>query len=88
MKRLSINEIKNDIKNGYGYMSYESSYYNGNLLIIHEPHSSSVIIHYERNGYEMTYAVDIETFLLMPRGGFNRLFNNHLFYGMTEIERT
>ena len=86
MKRLSINEIKNDIKDGYTYMEYESVYYKGNLTIIHEPHNSKVIIDYRRNGYQTCYAIPVNEFMTMSRKDFDKRFANELYYNAVQYD--
>jgi hypothetical protein len=86
MKRLSINAIKNDIKNGYGYMEYEFNYYNGQLTIINEVHESNVLVNYERDNQSMTYAINRYNFLKMSRHDFNKCFSNNLYYNMQTIQ--
>ena len=86
MKRLSINEIKSDIRNGYNYLEDEMTYCGGNLLIIVSSRESSVLIHYERDNYETTYKIDYDQFMAMSRKEFNKLFNANLFYNMQAME--
>ena len=86
MKRLSINEIKNDIKNGYTYMYYGFRYYMGQMTIILDRHSESVIISFSRNGYIVTYAIPFEQFIKMNRKEFNDRFANELFYNAVQYD--
>ena len=86
MKRLSINEIKSDIKNGYWYLEYECNYYNGNMIIFYEPRESNVIIIYTRDNNRVTYAINSSEFMKMSREQFNKYFNEQWFYNAQEIE--
>ena len=86
MKRLSINEIKDDIKNGYGYMEYEYNYYNGHLTIIHEPSIETVTISYERDDHKLVYSIDSDRFVKMSRDQFNKYFNEQWYYNAQEID--
>lgn len=87
MKTLSINEIKKDIKQGYGYMEYECNYYNGQLTVISDPRENNMLVNYARGEYVMTYKLNRDQFITMSRVEFNKLFNENLFYNMQPIEQ-
>ena len=86
MNRLSINEIKNDIKSGYAYMDYGVRYYMGQMTIILDKHSENVIISFSRNGYIVTYAIQFEQFVKMSRKDFDKRFANELYYNAVQYD--
>ena len=82
---LPFNEIKNDMKNGYGYMEYEGTWKGYNYTIVLEK-SDSIIFRFTDNEYEAVFKLKKDTFMELNYKEYIKFIHNCLYYNLLPVE--
>jgi len=85
-RMINYSEIKNDIKNGYGYMEYERKCYKGQLTIVWEHRPENVIFRFVRDNYETSFSFTAIEFLTMKYNEITKRFVENIYYNMYQID--